>query len=173
MIGSLRNKLTQSFNRYRTDAEYRELIRTSFISLLVRMIGVGTGFLVTLVTSRYFSANALGIVSICVAILSLAGVAGKLGLHGAGDIIDLRRSLLQCRLDGHKYFSQRIPWFLFAHQCLAHFTLGFSLVPLGEYPGIEKYYNVYLLSNKCSFHHRFNFIDHCIFFRTCRPRSSG
>ncbi|MBL0258797.1 MAG: flippase [Bacteroidetes bacterium] len=83
MIGSLRNKLTQSFNRYRTDAEYRELIRTSFISLLVRMIGVGTGFLVTLVTSRYFSANALGIVSICVAILSLAGVAGKLGLDVA------------------------------------------------------------------------------------------
>ncbi|HRH67168.1 MAG TPA: hypothetical protein PLU53_12775, partial [Bacteroidia bacterium] len=72
MIGSLQNKLKESFGRYRTDAEYRELIRTSFVSLLVRMIGVGTGFLVTLVTSRYFSANALGIVSICVAILSLA-----------------------------------------------------------------------------------------------------
>ncbi|MBK7850060.1 MAG: flippase [Bacteroidetes bacterium] len=83
MIGSLQNKLKESFDRYRTDPEYRELIKTSSVSLLVRMIGVGTGFLVTLVTSRYFSANALGIVSICVAILSLAGVAGKLGLDVA------------------------------------------------------------------------------------------
>ncbi|MFN8144510.1 MAG: flippase [Bacteroidia bacterium] len=83
MIGSLQNKIRETFERYRSDAEYRELIRTSFFSLIVRMIGVGTGFLVTLFTSRYFSAGALGIVSICVAILSLAGVAGKLGLDVA------------------------------------------------------------------------------------------
>lgn len=83
MIGSLPDKLRSSIRRYRTDAEYRELINTSFVALLVRIIGVGTGFLVTLLTSRYFSAGALGIVSICLAILALAVVVGKLGLDVA------------------------------------------------------------------------------------------
>ena len=30
MIGSLQNKIRETFERYRSDAEYRELIRTSF-----------------------------------------------------------------------------------------------------------------------------------------------
>jgi O-antigen/teichoic acid export membrane protein len=47
------------------------------------MIGTGTGFLVTLITSRYFGAGALGVVSICLAILVIAANCGKLGLDVA------------------------------------------------------------------------------------------
>lgn len=83
MIGLLPAKFRQILLRYQTDADYRELISTSFFSLLVRMIGTGTGFLVTLVTSRYFGAGALGIVSICLAILVFAANFGKLGLDVA------------------------------------------------------------------------------------------
>ncbi len=83
MIGLSPAKFRQFLTRYQTDPDYRELISTSFFSLLVRMIGTGTGFLVTLVTSRYFGAGALGIVSICLAILVFAANFGKLGLDVA------------------------------------------------------------------------------------------
>lgn len=80
MIGLLPAKFRESLARYKSDPEYRELISTSFFSLLVRMVGTGSGFLVTLVTSRYFGAGALGVVSICLAIIVFAANFGKLGL---------------------------------------------------------------------------------------------
>lgn len=80
MIGSLRDKLQSLLLKYRTDQQYSELVRTSFLALAVRMIGVGTGFLVTLITGRYYGASSLGIVSICIAILSFASVFGRLGI---------------------------------------------------------------------------------------------
>lgn len=69
--------------RYAEDPTYRELIRSSFLSLLLRGLGVTTGFMVTWITARYYGADALGVVSICVAILSLAAVFGKLGMDVA------------------------------------------------------------------------------------------
>ncbi len=80
MIGLLPAEFRRFISKYRSDPEYRELISSSFFSLLVRMIGTGTGFLVTLVTSRYFGAGALGIVAICLAILVFAANFGKLGM---------------------------------------------------------------------------------------------
>ncbi|MFM2134846.1 MAG: hypothetical protein RL021_246 [Bacteroidota bacterium] len=61
------------------DSAYRELLFTSAQSLAVRLTGVATGFLVTWYTARYFSTDALGVVSICIGILSLAGIFAKLG----------------------------------------------------------------------------------------------
>lgn len=83
MIGSLPDSLRSTLNKFRTDRDYGELLRTSFFALLIRMTGVVTGFLVTLITSRYYGADALGIVSICLAILSFSSVFGKLGLDVA------------------------------------------------------------------------------------------
>ena len=83
MIGLLPDKFRDAISKYKSDPDYKELISTSFFSLLVRMIGTGTGFLVTLVTSRYFGAGALGVVSICLAILVFAANFGKLGLDVA------------------------------------------------------------------------------------------
>ncbi len=83
MIGSLLANFKNGFIRFKTDKDYNELIRTSFLALLVRLIGVLTGFFVTLLTSRFFGADALGLVSICIAILSFASVFGKLGLDVA------------------------------------------------------------------------------------------
>ncbi|MBL0105074.1 MAG: flippase [Bacteroidetes bacterium] len=83
MTGSLPDKIRSIIQRFRNDKEYAELIRTSFLALLVRMAGVITGFVVTLLTSRFFGADALGLVSICLAILSFASVFGKLGLDVA------------------------------------------------------------------------------------------
>jgi O-antigen/teichoic acid export membrane protein len=83
MIGSLPGRLREAFRKFRTDREYGELVRTSFFALLVRLSGVFTGFLVTVITSRYFGADALGITAICLAILSFSSVFGKLGLDVA------------------------------------------------------------------------------------------
>ena len=83
MIGSLRGKLSRLLIHYRTDDQFAELVRTSFFAFAVRMIGVVTGFMVTLITGRYFGANSLGIVSICLAILSFASVFGKMGIDVA------------------------------------------------------------------------------------------
>jgi O-antigen/teichoic acid export membrane protein len=79
MVRSLRTDLAKIIKRYRHDAAYRELLHTSFRSLSVRGLGVTTGFLVTWLTARYFSPESLGVVSICLAILSLASVGSKLG----------------------------------------------------------------------------------------------
>ncbi len=83
MNGSLRDSLRNTFRKFSDDAEYRSLLRTSFLALLIRIGGVTTGFFVTLITSRYFGADALGIVSICIAILSFSSVFGKFGLDVA------------------------------------------------------------------------------------------
>lgn len=83
MIGLLPGNFRITVKKFREDREYAELIRTSFFALLVRVCGVITGFLVTLITTRYYGANALGIVSICIAILSFSSVFGKLGLDVA------------------------------------------------------------------------------------------
>ncbi len=83
MIGSLPDKLRDALRKFRTDRDYGELVRTSFFALLVRVSGVFTGFLVTLITSRYFGADALGITAICLAILSFSSVFGKLGMDVA------------------------------------------------------------------------------------------
>ena len=79
MIGLLPDNLRNALKKFRTDSDYNELIRTSFFALLVRITGVITGFLVTLITTRYYGADALGIVCICLAILSFSSVFGKLG----------------------------------------------------------------------------------------------
>lgn len=83
MAGSSRDRLSDLLRRYREDATHRELIRSSFVSLLIRGLGVSTGFLVTWITARFYGADALGVVSICIAILSLAAVFGKLGMDVA------------------------------------------------------------------------------------------
>ena len=80
MIGLLRNNFADWRNRFVKDASFRYLVRASFFSLLIRILGLGTGFLVTVITSRFYGADALGIVSICIAILSFASVIGKLGM---------------------------------------------------------------------------------------------
>ncbi len=80
MIGSLPGNLKNTLNKFRTDREYRELVQTSFFALLVRIAGIITGFFVTIITTRYFGADALGIVAICLAILSFSSVFGKMGL---------------------------------------------------------------------------------------------
>src|SRR4051812_686340 len=83
MIGSLPDNLRNAFLKFKTDKEYGEFVRTSFYALIVRLTGVITGFTVTLITTRYYGADALGVVSICLAILSFSSVFGKLGLDVA------------------------------------------------------------------------------------------
>src|SRR3954470_18506344 len=83
MIGSWPDKFRNAYYKFRTDKDYGEFVRTSFFALLVRLTGVFTGFCVTLITTRFYGADALGVVSICLAILSFSSVFGKLGLDVA------------------------------------------------------------------------------------------
>jgi O-antigen/teichoic acid export membrane protein len=80
MIDFLRNNIVVFFTRYKTDAAYRGLLQASISSFFIRGGGMFFGFLVTLITSRFYGADALGVVSVCFAILSLAAVIGKLGM---------------------------------------------------------------------------------------------
>ncbi|MEO8086046.1 MAG: flippase [Bacteroidota bacterium] len=83
MIGLLRNSFKEWRVRFRKDEPFRHLVRASFFSLIIRIVGLATGFFVTVITSRFYGADALGIVSICIAILSFASVIGKLGMDVA------------------------------------------------------------------------------------------
>src|SRR2546423_10898153 len=71
--------IKRTFERYRNDIDFRENIHSSFSSLVIRVAGMFTGFLATLITTRFYGADALGIVAICFAILSFAVIIGKLG----------------------------------------------------------------------------------------------
>jgi O-antigen/teichoic acid export membrane protein len=83
MIGLLRSNFGSWRDRFVKDASFRHLVRASFFSLIIRVAGLATGFFVTVITSRFYGADALGIVSICIAILSFASVIGKLGMDVA------------------------------------------------------------------------------------------
>src|SRR5436190_24243025 len=83
MIGSLPGNLRNAYQKFKTDKEYGEFVRTSFFALIVRLTGVFTGFCVTIITTHHFGAAAYGVVSICLAILSFSSVFGKLGLDVA------------------------------------------------------------------------------------------
>lgn len=80
----------RTFQKYRQDKNFRDTINSSFASLLIRMAGMFTGFLATVITTRFFGTSALGIVAICLGVLSFAVIIGKLGF----DV-----SLLRCIAD--------------------------------------------------------------------------
>ncbi len=69
-----------TFRKYRQDLDFKDTVNSSFASLVIRMAGMFTGFLVTVITTRFYGTDALGIVAICMGILSFAVVTGKLGL---------------------------------------------------------------------------------------------
>lgn len=79
MVRSLLAETMEFLRRFRHDFAFRELVMTSWRSFLIRMAGVLTGFLVTWITARFFSAEALGVVSICIGMLSVASVFTKMG----------------------------------------------------------------------------------------------
>jgi O-antigen/teichoic acid export membrane protein len=79
MARSLRADILHLLGRGEGDASYRELLLTSGRSLMIRLLGVFSGFLVTWFTVRFFSAESLGVVSICIGILSLASIFAKAG----------------------------------------------------------------------------------------------
>lgn len=61
----------------------QELSRAAFHSMIYRMLGIGTGFLITIMMARWFGADGVGTVAICTAILNIAGNFGRLGFDGA------------------------------------------------------------------------------------------
>lgn len=65
------------------DDAYRMLLLSSIRSLAVRMLGVITGFFVTWMTARFYGAEALGVVSICIGLISVTSVFAKMGLDVA------------------------------------------------------------------------------------------
>src|SRR5437867_1558577 len=71
--------LRRAFQKYKQDNDFRDSIRSSFSSLVIRVAGMFSGFLATLITTRFYGADALGIVAICFAILSIAVIIGKMG----------------------------------------------------------------------------------------------
>jgi len=71
--------IKRAFLKYKDDKNFRDTVQSSFSSLLIRFVGVFTGFLATVITTRFYGADAFGIVTICIAILSFAVIIGKLG----------------------------------------------------------------------------------------------
>src|SRR5665213_3038543 len=66
------------------DIHFKELIKGSITSFGVKLLGTGLGFLATIVTTRYFGADAFGVASLVFVILNFANIIGKAGLETAG-----------------------------------------------------------------------------------------
>lgn len=77
--------MVQRFKKlFHGDIHFKELIKGSITSFGVKLLGTGLGFLATIVTTRYYGADALGVASLVFVILNFANIIGKAGLETAG-----------------------------------------------------------------------------------------
>jgi O-antigen/teichoic acid export membrane protein len=71
-------------NIFQGDIHFKELLKGSITSFGVKVLGTALGFLATLVTTRYYGADALGVASLVFVILNFANIIGKAGMETAG-----------------------------------------------------------------------------------------
>lgn len=65
------------------DRHFKELIGGSSVALAFRITGIFCGYLFTLLVTRIFGADAMGIFALSITILQIASVAGRLGMDTA------------------------------------------------------------------------------------------
>ncbi|RMA93306.1 flippase [Hydrogenothermus marinus] len=74
------NKLKEKFNR---DIHLKEILQKSSIAFILKVLGLFSGYIFTLIITRGYGAEAMGIFAICFTVLQIFSSIGKLGLDTA------------------------------------------------------------------------------------------
>jgi len=69
------NSILRSFN----DIHLQELLKESSLSFIIRVFGMASGYLFILLVTRNFGAGAMGILAVCMTLLNITAIFGKLG----------------------------------------------------------------------------------------------
>ncbi len=65
------------------DIHFKELLQGSILSFGVKVLGTVIAFMATIITTRYYGADALGVTSLVFVILNFANIIGKVGVETA------------------------------------------------------------------------------------------
>lgn len=73
------NKLVSVFGFQSEDFHLRELLRGSAVAMVLRIAGIGATYLFTLLVTRAYGGEAMGIFALCLTVLQMSSVVGRLG----------------------------------------------------------------------------------------------
>ncbi len=71
------------FDKLKNDTHLAELIKGSGIAFILKIIGFGFGYIFTLLVTRTLGAKAWGIFALCMVVLQISSVIGRLGMDTA------------------------------------------------------------------------------------------
>jgi O-antigen/teichoic acid export membrane protein len=77
------NKFVSLFGAKAEDAHLGELLRGSSVAFTIRAAGIGAAYVFTLLVTRNFGAAAMGIFALCLTVLQISSVVGRLGTDTA------------------------------------------------------------------------------------------
>lgn len=80
MLTNLKSKLQAKLN---SDAHFAELVRGSGVAFILRIFGIICGYIFTLLVTRTLGAEAWGIFALCLVVLQISSVIGRLGMDTA------------------------------------------------------------------------------------------
>ncbi len=126
MIRKLKNKLN---NRFR-DKDFSEIFKKGFSGSVISGIGRFFGFLLIYVISHQYGAEAMGVYTVCLSILSIVGLLGRFGIDTT-----LSRFVAQYRVIGR--------WDLVRHTY--NIAIKF-LIPLSIFLSVATYFAVPYIS---------------------------
>ncbi len=69
--------------KLKSDIHFAELVKGSGTAFILRIIGIGSGYLFTLLVTRTLGAKAWGIFALSLVVLQIASVIGRLGMDTA------------------------------------------------------------------------------------------
>lgn len=82
-LGQMNSKVFNLLKEKFRDVHFRELLKGSFLSIVIRVLGIAVGYLFTLLVTRKFGVEAMGIFALSFTLLYVIAVIGKLGFDTA------------------------------------------------------------------------------------------
>ena len=129
MLTNLKNKLQ---NKFKGDPHFAELVRGSGTAFVLKILGIISGYIFTLIVTRIFSAETWGIFALCFTVLQITSVIGRLGLDTA-----LLRFVAEYSTQGKWNLVREI--YLKTLKLTVPFSLTLSLILFFISPFIAKY----------------------------------
>ena len=75
--------LTKFQEKFKSDKHFAELIKGSGIAFILRIVGMIAEYVFTLLVTRTLGAESWGILALCLVVLQIASVVGRLGMDTA------------------------------------------------------------------------------------------
>src|SRR4030042_4198274 len=83
IVSNSTHQLLNYFSIKLKDIHLKELISGTTVALFLKIIGISFGYIFTLLITRNFGADTMGIFALCTTVLSMASILGRLGTDTA------------------------------------------------------------------------------------------